>query len=82
MSGANDPYDPKQVAALSPEALDEAVAAARRAFDGAADLEALAGLVDEGVEGAIIGTALYVGNFTLTEALELTGVSSKEEHNV
>lgn len=42
MSGANDPYDPKQVAALSPEALDEAVAAARAAFAGAADLEALA----------------------------------------
>ena len=42
MSGANDPYDPKQVAALSPEALDAAVAAARQAFTGAADLEALA----------------------------------------
>jgi phenylalanyl-tRNA synthetase alpha chain len=42
VSGANDPYDPKQVAALSPEALDDAVEAARKAFDGAADLEALA----------------------------------------
>lgn len=42
MSGANDPYDPKQVAALSPEALDDAVAAARTAFAGAADLEGLA----------------------------------------
>ena len=29
----------------------------------------LSGLVPIGVEGAIIGTALYVGNFTLTEAL-------------
>ena len=37
-------------------------------------------LVEVGVEGAIIGTALYVGNFTLTEALELTRVSSKEDH--
>jgi 1-(5-phosphoribosyl)-5-[(5-phosphoribosylamino)methylideneamino] imidazole-4-carboxamide isomerase/N-(5'phosphoribosyl)anthranilate isomerase len=37
-----------------------------------ADLEALMGLVGEGVEGAIIGTALYEGRFTLTEALDLT----------
>ena len=29
-------------------------------------------LVPLGVEGAIIGTALYVGNFTLTDALALT----------
>ncbi len=36
------------------------------------DLRALMGLVDTGVEGAIIGTALYEGRFTLTEALELT----------
>ncbi|HEY8664428.1 MAG TPA: bifunctional 1-(5-phosphoribosyl)-5-((5-phosphoribosylamino)methylideneamino)imidazole-4-carboxamide isomerase/phosphoribosylanthranilate isomerase PriA [Propionibacteriaceae bacterium] len=36
------------------------------------DLSALAGLVPIGVEGAIIGTALYVGNFTLTDALALT----------
>jgi phosphoribosylanthranilate isomerase len=28
--------------------------------------------VDEGVEGAIIGTALYEGRFTLTDALDLT----------
>ena len=34
-----------------------------------ADLEALQGLVDEGVEGAIIGTALYEGRFTLEDAL-------------
>lgn len=34
------------------------------------DLKMLSGLVPIGVEGAIIGTALYVGNFTLTEALE------------
>jgi phosphoribosylanthranilate isomerase len=37
-----------------------------------ADLEALAGLVPLGVEGAIIGTALYEGRFTLEDALALT----------
>ena len=37
-----------------------------------ADLEALRGLVDDGVEGAIIGTALYEGRFTLEDALALT----------
>jgi phosphoribosylanthranilate isomerase len=36
------------------------------------DLEALQGLVPEGVEGAIIGTALYEGRFTLEDALALT----------
>lgn len=35
-----------------------------------ADLIALGELVPSGVEGAIIGTALYVGNFTLSEALD------------
>lgn len=34
-----------------------------------ADITALRALVPQGVEGAIIGTALYVGNFTLTQAL-------------
>ncbi|WP_168706842.1 bifunctional 1-(5-phosphoribosyl)-5-((5-phosphoribosylamino)methylideneamino)imidazole-4-carboxamide isomerase/phosphoribosylanthranilate isomerase PriA [Gordonia paraffinivorans] len=33
------------------------------------DLVAIAGLVDEGVEGAIVGKALYAGRFTLPEAL-------------
>ncbi len=33
------------------------------------DLRALAGLVAEGVEGAIVGKALYAGAFTLPEAL-------------
>ena len=37
-----------------------------------ADLEALMGLLPEGVEGAIVGTALYEGRFTLQEALALT----------
>ncbi|GAB3623198.1 bifunctional 1-(5-phosphoribosyl)-5-((5-phosphoribosylamino) methylidenea mino)imidazole-4-carboxamide isomerase/phosphoribosylanthranilate isomerase PriA [Mariniluteicoccus endophyticus] len=36
------------------------------------DLRQLRGLVPIGVEGAIIGTALYVGNFTLEEALEVS----------
>ncbi|MGI9091936.1 MAG: phenylalanine--tRNA ligase subunit alpha [Mycobacteriales bacterium] len=44
MPAANDPYDPKEVAALAPDALDAAVEAARRAFAGAADLEALAAI--------------------------------------
>lgn len=35
------------------------------------DVRALAGLVPDGVEGAIIGTALYAGAFTLPEALEV-----------
>ena len=34
-----------------------------------ADLRALAGLVSVGVEGAIVGKALYAGAFTLPEAL-------------
>jgi phosphoribosyl isomerase A len=34
------------------------------------DLRALAGLVSDGVEGAIVGKALYAGAFTLEEALE------------
>src|SRR5512147_996271 len=42
-----------------------------------ADLEALMTLVDEGVEGAIIGTALYEGRFTLEDALALTLPASR-----
>ncbi|MFC5186249.1 bifunctional 1-(5-phosphoribosyl)-5-((5-phosphoribosylamino)methylideneamino)imidazole-4-carboxamide isomerase/phosphoribosylanthranilate isomerase PriA [Actinomadura harenae] len=34
------------------------------------DLRALSGLVPDGVEGAIVGKALYAGAFTLVEALE------------
>jgi phosphoribosyl isomerase A len=37
-----------------------------------ADLEALQGLLADGVEGAIVGTALYEGRFTLEDALALT----------
>jgi phosphoribosylanthranilate isomerase len=36
------------------------------------DLGALALLVPDGVEGAIVGTALYEGRFTLEDALVLT----------
>jgi phosphoribosyl isomerase A len=36
------------------------------------DLRALSTLVDDGVEGVIVGKALYAGAFTLTEALKLT----------
>jgi phosphoribosylanthranilate isomerase len=39
-----------------------------------ADLEALSALVPDGVEGAIIGTALYEGRFTLEEALGLVSL--------
>ncbi|WP_163506853.1 phenylalanine--tRNA ligase subunit alpha [Fodinicola acaciae] len=44
MSGANDPYDPKQVAALSEEALTTAVESAEKAFAAAADLDELTAL--------------------------------------
>jgi phosphoribosylanthranilate isomerase len=38
-----------------------------------ADVVAVRGLVGDGVEGAIIGSALYRGAFTLPEALEAAG---------
>jgi 1-(5-phosphoribosyl)-5-[(5-phosphoribosylamino)methylideneamino] imidazole-4-carboxamide isomerase/N-(5'phosphoribosyl)anthranilate isomerase len=38
-----------------------------------ADVQAIRGLVVEGVEGAIIGSALYRGAFTLPEALDVAG---------
>ncbi|AYD89607.1 bifunctional 1-(5-phosphoribosyl)-5-((5-phosphoribosylamino)methylideneamino)imidazole-4-carboxamide isomerase/phosphoribosylanthranilate isomerase PriA [Actinomyces lilanjuaniae] len=38
------------------------------------DLRALRRLVPDGVEGAIVGKALYSGSFTLQEALEAAGV--------
>jgi phosphoribosylanthranilate isomerase len=37
------------------------------------DLRALRGLVGNGVEGAIVGSALYRGGFSLPEALEVAG---------
>jgi phenylalanyl-tRNA synthetase alpha chain len=42
MSGVNDPFDPKQVAALAPETLKAAVEQAHEAFGEAADLDQLA----------------------------------------
>jgi phosphoribosyl isomerase A len=42
-----------------------------------ADLKALQALVPHGVEGAIIGTALYEGRFTLEDALALTLPASR-----
>lgn len=44
MTYRNDPYDPKQAALLDQSALDDAVAEARKAFDDAADLDALTAL--------------------------------------
>jgi phenylalanyl-tRNA synthetase alpha chain len=44
MTYRSDPYDPKQVARLDQAALDDAVAAAEKAFAGAADLDALSAL--------------------------------------
>ena len=38
-----------------------------------ADIQALVDLHSAGVEGAIVGKALYAGAFTLPQALELTG---------
>lgn len=37
------------------------------------DIAAIRGLVGEGVEGAIVGSALYKGAFTLPEALDVAG---------
>ena len=37
------------------------------------DIAALAALVGTGVEGAIVGKALYAGKFTLEQALKVSG---------
>ena len=44
MTLRHDPYDPKQASLLSPDALDEAAAAAEKAFADASDVDALIGL--------------------------------------
>ena len=44
------------------------------------DVIALAEMVPLGVEGAIIGTALYVGNFTLEEALRAAATPTTESN--
>ncbi len=41
------------------------------------DLVAIAGLVGEGVEGAIVGKALYAGRFTLPEALAAVSAAER-----
>jgi phosphoribosylanthranilate isomerase len=41
------------------------------------DLRSLADLTSIGVEGAIIGTALYTGAFTLPEAMEAVGLATR-----
>jgi phosphoribosylanthranilate isomerase len=43
-----------------------------------ADLRAIAALTPLGVEGAIIGTALYTGAFTLEAALEAVADTSSQ----
>lgn len=50
-------------------AVTQAPVVASGGVSSLADLEALAGLVDVGVEGAIVGKALYAGAFTLEDAL-------------
>ena len=40
MSGTNDPYDPKEAAALAPEVLEAAAREAEKAFAEASDLDA------------------------------------------
>ena len=42
-------------------------------ISGLADLEALRALVPIGIEGAIVGKALYAGAFTLPQALDVAG---------
>ncbi len=41
------------------------------------DIVTLARLVPQGVEGAIIGTALYTGAFSLTDALHAVGATQR-----
>ncbi|HWI01251.1 MAG TPA: bifunctional 1-(5-phosphoribosyl)-5-((5-phosphoribosylamino)methylideneamino)imidazole-4-carboxamide isomerase/phosphoribosylanthranilate isomerase PriA [Propionibacteriaceae bacterium] len=45
-----------------------------------ADIRALLELVPRGVEGAIIGTALYLGNFGLAEALRVAAGAEQGTH--
>ncbi|MGL6236685.1 MAG: bifunctional 1-(5-phosphoribosyl)-5-((5-phosphoribosylamino)methylideneamino)imidazole-4-carboxamide isomerase/phosphoribosylanthranilate isomerase PriA [Segniliparus sp.] len=47
----------------------EAKVIASGGVSSVADLAAIAGLIPRGVEGAIVGKALYAGSFTLREAL-------------
>jgi len=49
------------------------ITATTQAADGFDDVAALRELVPLGLEGAILGKALYAGAFTLTEALDVAG---------
>ena len=51
----------------------EAPVVASGGVSSLADIAALSTLVDIGVEGAIVGKALYAGAFTLPEALDVAG---------
>ncbi len=51
----------------------EAPVVASGGVSSLADIAALRTLVDVGVEGAIVGKALYAGAFTLPEALDVAG---------
>ena len=51
----------------------EAPVVASGGVSSLADIAALRTLVDAGVEGAIVGKALYAGAFTLPEALDVAG---------
>jgi phosphoribosyl isomerase A len=57
----------------------EASVVASGGISSLTDLAALVDLVEIGVEGAIIGTALYLGNFTLVEALGVAGWPDRDE---
>ena len=51
----------------------DAAVVASGGISSLADLEALRALVPHGVEGAIVGKALYARAFTLPEALDVAG---------
>lgn len=57
------------------EATDAAIVASG-GVSSLQDIEAIRGLVDAGVEGVIVGKALYSGRFTLPEALDVAAGAS------
>jgi 1-(5-phosphoribosyl)-5-[(5-phosphoribosylamino)methylideneamino] imidazole-4-carboxamide isomerase/N-(5'phosphoribosyl)anthranilate isomerase len=52
----------------------DAAVVASGGISSLADLEALRDLVEDGVDSAIVGKALYAGAFTLPEALDVAGL--------
>jgi 1-(5-phosphoribosyl)-5-[(5-phosphoribosylamino)methylideneamino] imidazole-4-carboxamide isomerase/N-(5'phosphoribosyl)anthranilate isomerase len=52
----------------------DAAVVASGGISSLADLETLRGLVEVGVDSAIVGKALYAGAFTLPEALDVAGL--------